>query len=111
MLVVADQQRPALRQPGQCPLHDPAAGLAAARAPLRAGALTGRAGVPDVPMLLDHLTGRGVVEPGVQAEMLLDLLGVGALHHDRLDRLIEQLEVRDVGPGRDNPERAAVAVD
>ena len=69
-------------------LHHPATSLPPSRSPLRAGPLPGRADVLDVPVPLDHLTGRGAVVAGVRAQVLLDLLGVGTLRHDRLDRLI-----------------------
>src|SRR5579885_2949019 len=111
MLVVTDQQRPALRQPRQSPLHYPAAGLAPARPPTRAWALTVRPGVADVAVPFEDLTSRGVVVAGVQAKGLLDLAGVGSVDDHRPDRLIQQLEVQDVGPGDDGPRRPTIAVD
>src|SRR4051812_26589799 len=96
ILAVADQKSPALRQPTQGPLHDPATSLPAAGASLGPPVLVPRADVPDVLVLLPRRPPARVVVAGVQAEVLLDLLGVGTLDHHRLDRLIQQLAVRHV---------------
>src|SRR5271166_4580209 len=96
MLVVTDQDRPALRQPCQRPLHHPAPCLATPGKPLLPAVLTDRPDVADVPL--------------VQAQVLLDLLGVGPLDDDRLDRRLQQLLIDDVRSGDHYPERATVAV-
>jgi hypothetical protein len=111
MLLVAAQQRPALRQPGQRPLHHPAAGLAAPGAALGPPVRTDRPDVVDVPVRVDHLMPGGRIVPLVQAQVLLDLFGVGPLDHDRLDGRLQELRVVDVGPGDHDPQRPAVALD
>src|SRR5271157_5726698 len=110
MLVVTDQDRPALRQPCQRPLHHPAPCLATPGKPLLPAVLTDRPDVADVPFLLGHLMPGGIVVPLVQAQVLLDLLGVGPLDDDRLDRRLQQLLIDDVRSGDHYPERATVAV-
>src|SRR5512143_2556564 len=111
MLIVTDQDRPALRQPRRGSLHHPATGLAAARATLWPPVLTDRADVADVAALLDHLMPGRVVAPLVPAQVLLDLPRVGPLDDDRLHRRLQELHVGHIGPGADHPERAAVALD
>jgi hypothetical protein len=111
LLVVPHQDAPALRQPRQRPLHHPPPRLAAAGASLGPRAVTRGPDVPDVPARLHRRAPARVVEPGIQAQVLLEFLGVGPLDHDGLDGRLKQSAVRHVRPGDHHPERAAVAVD
>src|ERR1700734_2073588 len=90
MLVVADQQCSAFRQPSQGSLHYPTAGLSSSGSPLRATILTDRPGVGDVGMSFCYLLSGGVLVPPGEAQVLLKLLGVGAFNHDCLDRCLKQ---------------------
>ena len=58
----------------------------------------------------DVMSGR-VVVPLVEAQVLLELLGVGAFDHDRLDRCLEQFLIHDVGSGDHHREWSPVPLD
>src|SRR5512135_850576 len=111
LLVVAHQDRTALAQPGHRPLHHPPPRLAPAGPPTRTPILPDRTDVPDVTPTFDHLMSGRVVVAGVQAPVLLDLIRLRPLHHDRLDRRLQDQVVVDIGPGDYRPQRSALAID
>jgi hypothetical protein len=99
MLVVADQQSSALRQPGKGSFHDPSTSLPASWPTRLSAVLTDWPNVRYIAMpLSDFMAGR-VVVPLVQTKVLLATLRVGTFDYDRLDRGLEQLLVHDIGSG------------
>ena len=107
LLVVADQDRPALLQPGEGALDDPAAGGVCLLACLVEFLLTDPADVRDVAAALGRCPPGRVVVGLVEAEVLLVDARIRPLNDDRLDRGGEQLRVVDVGAVELEPERAA----
>lgn len=107
LLVVADEDRAALGQPGECALDDPAPGGLGLLPPAVELLLADAADVGDVPGgRASGLPGRVVVGL-VQAQVLGDLGGVGALDHGRVEGRLQQLGVVDVGALDLDSERAA----
>src|SRR5512135_29422 len=89
LLVVTHQDPPALRQPGERPLHHPTTRLVTLRPVAR---LLLRADPPEVRGITRFrrcLATGGVVGPLVQAPVLLHLRRIGSLDHDRLDRRLQ----------------------
>ena len=111
MLVVADQQCSAFRQPGQGSLHYPPAGLSSSGPALRATILTDRPDVGHVAMSFGCIMPSRVVIPSVEAQILLKLLGVGAFDDDCLDRCLEQFLIHYVGSGDHHPEWPPITLD
>src|ERR1700675_588229 len=111
MLVVADQQCSAFRQPGQGSLHYPPAGPSSGGPALRATILTERLDVRHVAMSFGYVMSCPVVVSLVEAQVLHELLGVGAFDHDCLDRCLEQFLIYYVGSGDHHRERSAITLD
>lgn len=110
-LVVADEERTTLLQPGDRALDDPAPSRMLLEARLVEPLLADPADVGEVARpVAGGFAGRVVVGL-VEAEVLGEPTGIGALDDDCLDRLREQLGVVDVGALDRSPERAAVLLD
>src|SRR6516165_1481885 len=111
LLVIANQDRPTLTQPSQCPLHHPAPRLVPPPPRLAPLLLGGRHDVRRVLLRGGHLPATGVVVVRIQAQVLRLLRRrLGPLDHDGLDRLAQQQVVVHVGRGDHRPQRAAVGV-
>ena len=111
MLVVANQQRSALRQPGQGSLYYPATRFASAWPALSPTVITDRPDVGYVAMPLGYLVAGGIIVSFVETEVLLKPFRVGAFDDDRLDRRIEQFLIDDIGSGDDDPKWSPVTLD
>ncbi len=111
MLVVADQQCSAFRQPGQGSLHYPAARLSSSGPALCAMILIDRPDVSHIAMSFCYVMSGRVVVPLVEAQVLLKLLGVRTFDHDCLDRCLEQFLIHDIGSGDHHREWSPVALD
>src|SRR5271166_4965239 len=111
MLVVADQQCSAFRQPGQGSLHYPPAGLSSAGPALRATILTDWSDVRHVAMSFGYVMSCRVIVSLVEAQVLLELLGVGAFYHDCLDRRLEQFLINYVGSGDHHRKWSPITLD
>src|SRR5580693_8426509 len=99
MLVVADQQCSAFRQPGEGSLHYPPAGLSTSGPALHATILTDRTDMGHVAISFCYVMPGRIVVPLVEAQVLLKLLGVRAFDHDCLDRCLQQFLIHDIGSG------------
>src|SRR5215210_8155924 len=111
-LVVADQYRPALRQPAQCPLYHPSPCRITLLDLQVLVLLTDAPYVGRVAASLHRLLeGHPLVVALVQAQMLRSSLRwFGAIDYDSVEGGFEQLEVRDVSPGHNHRERAAIGL-
>ena len=109
--VVADEDRPALLQPGEGALDDPAAGAEARLLPERLRLLAAAADVGGEAELARELAHLVVVVALVQAEVL-GCLGrrLGTSDRDALKRAAGELEVVAVGTVNREPERDAAAL-
>ncbi len=94
VLVVANQNGPALAQPGKRSLDDPTAWLATTR-PSRTCFFADRADVSNVALRCGSFAARGVVEPFVEQKMFF--LVVGAFDDDRKQRIFQAPSVVPVG--------------
>ena len=110
MLVVANQQRSALRQPGQGSLYDPATGFAPAWPALPPAVFTDRPDVGYIAMPLGYLVSGGIIVSFVETEVLLKLLRVWAFDNDRLNRRLEQFLIDDIGSGDYDPKWSPVTL-
>src|SRR5271167_3129884 len=111
MLVVADQQCSAFRQPGQSSLHHPPTGLSSAWSAIAATILADGPDVGHIAIPFGYVMSCRVVVPFVEAQVLLKLLGVGSFDHDCLDRRLEQFLIHYVSSGDHHREWSPFTLD
>lgn len=113
LLLVAHQDRPALRQPAQRALHHPPPRRIAFLARDIEFLLTDASDVGDVVAFLRDLPGRVFVVAFVQAQMLIGRLfsGFPTLDDDGIEGGLEKLEVGHVRSGHHHRQRSPVGLD
>src|SRR3712207_5001789 len=113
LLLVAHQNRPAFRQPAQRPLHYPASRRIALLSGLIELLLADLTDVRDVAPLLDDLPHRCFVVAFVQTQMLIrrSVSGSGALDHEGIERVLQELEVGHVRSGYHHRKRTAICLE
>ena len=109
-LLPADEEATALIQPADRPFHDPPASRIALR--FRWGLVVDGGDVWGVVVIDAGEVAVRVVVGFIEGEVLWEVqLGLGSLEDHRFDRLPEQLDVRTIGRGDHDRQRAAIGLD